>query len=295
MKKKKKENTEEIIEPEELEIQDKEIEPDENREEILSPVEKIQILSAVIISFIFFLLIFMPYGLVFKKSFNAFSKTTVLEYSQLHFGIFSPHLVTNFSIDIQKTFQLYTDELGLDAGLLRLFVFGSADGNIRMSSPVLQSGQNRFSAGTFFTEFKLDKVFEPSAATGKVKILVGNAEITKLNFQSLPFPLDGIKISKLLFNANLDKGNLKLNQAEINADVFRISAAGTVRIMKNIQNSQLNLEICFMPINGAESKESNLYGFYAAAGGDPNGRMCFFIRGTGGSPSFQKKESSDSA
>jgi hypothetical protein len=287
-----------IKEIEESEVMEDNLPPEEEpsdsgeskqEEAYLTQREKLYVWVTVLSSFLFFTILFLPYGLFTKKIINSIIKPIAIDYTELDYNFFQQNMVFNAVIDLSGNNIIKADQMGFDISLLS-YLKGGFSGSLQMVNPDLIYSGSSIKARTVNAEVDLDDIHNLKVSNGKIKFISSQMEILSLNIRTIPIPLENITVSGMMITAVIKNGTVTLDGSKIKVDAFDVIATGTIQLNQSLNTSVLNLKVCINPITGSNLDNSNLYGMYLAAGGKSDSSLCFQVTGSPVSPSFVKQQ-----
>jgi len=291
-RKKELESDEELLNEDEL--LDFPLEEDEEEEEteksVLSGREKMVVSVTVFVTFLLFSFFFLPYELILGSVVNRVIAPARISFSSFDFNLFSGEEISNFSFS-SPGMNFRTRGLLLDVGYMAL-ASGSLKGDISLSSPELHFADSRVDAKMINGKFDLVGINRSlRELQGKLELQAAGIDLSSLNLQTIPIPLNELTIKSILLKGEFQTGFFQIGQWSIVTDVFLISISGKIYPGGIPSASRLDNRLCIRPAKGPGVEEHPLYGYYMMQGGTPDGELCLKIGGTLQAPSFVPESS----
>lgn len=265
----------------------------EEKKGVLTRKQKILSGVTVLLSFLFFMFFFFPYGdLAIYVMMKVVSPVQV-QYMTLEPSLFGPTSASSLVVTLPDGSSFEADEAYVEASLLSL-MGGRLKGNAYLKNLRIQTQNFSATAKMVDTSYDISEINGPmNQWTGSLQVSGSNVEPGRIPTGGFPLPVnpEELVISKLRLIAEMDGSKINLDGTKLESDLFNVAISEGGKPGATLESISLDAGVCLTPAKDLEKKNRGLFDMYAlAAGGTAEETLCFSVNGRPGSPTFTRVE-----
>ncbi len=284
--------TEALLEGEELELSGLEGRDDETEIVRLTWRQKIVTGVAVLVSFLLLSIVLLPYEQVLRFTLDKYARVVRIDFSSIKFSPFGTDEISGLKIALPDGTSLSADAVQSELKI-REVLAGNPNGVVSMVGVDINT-QN-FGMKTRTVEVNISLANAGGAMeemNGDVTVKTGKLDLKKIPENIIPIPIQtgDVRIASFLLKARFRNGNLVLDETNMKSNVFDLRVTGGGKLQGPLGGTRMDAKVCVKPAKDLETENAGLFAMYIAGGGAAGGELCFAMKGTLGSPAFEPEK-----
>ncbi|MBI3396461.1 MAG: type II secretion system protein GspN [Spirochaetia bacterium] len=246
---------------------------------------------AVLVAFIVFSFVFLPYELVIRYTLEKYSRFVRIEFTSLKLNLIGDDEISGFRMVLPDGTAFAADSV--TSGLkYRDLLAGGAQGSVLMTGVGFSMGNVVFRIGTIDLGLGIQNATSAlDQLSGDINLRAGKVEVRKLP-ENLPIAVQpgDIKISSVVIRMKIGEGRVNLEGTNLKSNLFDIRVTGGARLSGPIGQAVMAAKVCLKPAKDLETENNAMFGYYTMSGGTGGGELCLGMKGTLSQPTFEKEK-----
>ena len=251
--------------------------------------QKLTVLLTVVVSFVIFSIILLPYDLLLREFvFSRIARMVRIDFSSMDLNLFSSDEIEDLSVTLPD--GSFVKAASVVSGIkYRDMLAEHPQGTITLNDAQISIGNFAVESSAIQVVMNLRNIRDGMAKwLGSLSVRTGKLNTQRLEgLLPVSLPLEGLVMNSLTVNLRFAQGRMTFDGTRAVTNFFAVSFNGAARLAAGgFSSARLDGKICVKPADDLEEKNNTLFGYYLAAGGAAGGEKCFSLRGTPKSPSF---------